>query len=68
MQEQSYGQVQKNFSNLLKVFEDQVLSQLLKEEILPLDNAPWSEHRPANKVQPESEDLILANTPEQMIL
>ena len=64
MQENSYRLVQQNFSNLLKVFEDQVLSQLLKEEVLPLDNAPWSEYRPTYKVQPESEDLNLTDTSE----
>ena len=59
MQEQSYRQAQQNFSNLLKEIEGPVLSKLLKEEVLPLDNAPWSEHRPASKVQPDTQDLLI---------
>ena len=52
LKEQSCETVQRNFSDMLKVFEDQVLSHLLKKEILPLDNAPWSEHRLSDEVQP----------------
>ena len=40
LKEQSYEQVQRNFSAKLKDFEGQVLSHLLKKDILPLDNAP----------------------------
>ena len=64
---QSYEQVQQNFSDMLQVFEDQVLSHLLNKEILPLDNAPWSEHRLSDEVQPESEGLTLTTAPEEMI-
>ena len=67
LQEQSYEQIQQNFSDLLKVFDDQVLSHPLKKDILPLDNAPWSEHRPSDEVQPESESLSLTAAPEYMI-
>ena len=59
LQEQSYGQAQQNFSNLLKEIEGPVLSKLLKEEVLPLDNAPCSEYRPTSKVQPDTQDLMV---------
>ena len=40
--------------------EGPVLSKLLKEEVLHLDIAPWSEKRPTSKVQPAEEQIIQA--------
>ena len=67
LKEQSYEQVQQNFSAKLNAFQDQVLSQLLKKDILSLDNAPWTEHHPSDEVQPESKSLSLTAAPEEMI-
>ena len=60
LQDQSYGQAQENFSNLLKKMEGPVLSKLLKEEALPLDIEPWSERRPTSTVQAAEEQVIQA--------
>ena len=67
IKEQSYEQVQQNFSDKLKAIQVQVLTPLFKKEILSLDNAPWTKHYPLDEVQPESESLSLTAAPEDMI-
>ena len=52
---------------MLKVFEDQVLSQLLKKDIHSLDNAPWKKHHPSNVDELESKSLSLTTAPEDII-
>ena len=41
LKELGYERAQQNLSDQLKAFQDQVLSQWYKKEIIPLDNAPW---------------------------
>ena len=38
----------------------EVESQLPQEDVLLLDSEPWSEKRPASKVQPEEDKTIQA--------
>ncbi|CAI8614511.1 unnamed protein product [Vicia faba] len=54
LQDINYEQAQHNFSKLL----NEVGSQLLKEDVLPLDSEPWSEKQLASKVQPEEDKTI----------
>ena len=56
MQDINYEQAQQNFSKLL----NEVGSQLLKEDVLPLDSEPWSEKQQAAKVQSEEDKTIQA--------
>ena len=51
-----------------KAFQDQVMSQLFKKDILLLDNAPWKEHHPSKVVEPDSESLSLTTALEDMIV
>ena len=56
LQDINYEQAQQNFSKLL----NEVGSQLLKEDVLPLDSEPWSEKQLASKVHPEEDKTIQA--------
>ena len=67
MKELSYEMAQQNFSDQLKAFQDQVLSQWYRKEILPLDNAPWKENQPSEVTEPDSDSHPLTTAPENMI-
>ena len=68
LKELGYERAQQNFNDQLKAFQDQVLSQWCKKEILPLDNAPWKEHHASEVAEPESKSFSLTTAPEDMIV
>ena len=63
----SYERAQQNFSDQLRAFKDQVLSQWDKKEILLLDNAPWKEHQPLEATEPDFDSHPLTTAPEKVI-